>query len=37
MKLEGNHIVKFSEEKIADMRSIRLAETVNSINVKKKR
>ena len=37
MKLEGNHIVKFSEENIADMRSIRLTEAVNSINVKKKR
>ncbi|EAR97521.2 zinc finger transcription factor sma protein, putative (macronuclear) [Tetrahymena thermophila SB210] len=32
VKLEGTTLVKFNKEKVADMRSIRLTETINSLN-----
>ncbi|KAL4446437.1 hypothetical protein ABPG74_001178 [Tetrahymena malaccensis] len=32
VKLEGTSIIKFNKEKVADMRSIRLTETINSLN-----
>ncbi|KAL4485695.1 hypothetical protein ABPG72_010957 [Tetrahymena utriculariae] len=32
VKLEGTSVVKFNKEKVADMRSIRLTETINSLN-----
>lgn len=34
MKLEGVTIVKFSKDLLADMRSIKLTETINSLNCK---
>jgi len=34
VKLEGVTIVKFSKDLLADMRSIKLTETINSLNCK---
>lgn len=34
VKLEGVTIIKFSKDLLADMRSIKLTETINSLNCK---